>query len=80
MSAIAYIRCVYSLCVPSPEHYGDLYAYQYKPKDGEIVKQSSGWALFDCSSEYGRMGVPNQYWKATNLNDNYEVHVCTVCT
>ncbi|XP_064381922.1 myotubularin-related protein 6-like [Halichondria panicea] len=56
-----------------PEHYSDLYAYQYKPKDGEIVKQTSGWALFDCPSEYARMGVPNQYWRATNLNDNYEL-------
>ncbi len=55
------------------ERYRDLYAFQYRPKDGELVKQSSGWALYDAGSEYSRMGVPNQHWKATALNENYEV-------
>ena len=58
---------------PTAENYSDLFAYQYKPKEGDIVKQSSGWALFDSQSEYGRMGVPNKHWRPTSLNSNYEV-------
>lgn len=58
-----------------PERYRDLFAFQYRPKEGELVKQSSGWALYDGGSEYGRMGVPNQYWRLTTLNQHYEVCV-----
>lgn len=38
-----------------------------------MVKQSSGWALFDIGSEYNRMGVPNSHWIVTDLNERYEV-------
>ena len=41
-----------------------------------MVKQSSGWALYDAGSEYSRMGVPNECWTFTNLNEKYEV-MCT---
>lgn len=54
------------------ELYGELYAFQYRP-DSSTVKQSSGWMLFDAVAEYERMGVPNDHWKATTLNSNYEV-------
>ena len=54
------------------ELYGELYAFQYRP-DSSTVKQSSGWMLFDAVAEYERMGVPNDHWKATTLNINYEV-------
>ena len=37
------------------------------------LKQSSGWALYDSQGEYGRMGLPNAYWKHTSINMNYEV-------
>ena len=63
-----------SLPSPHSESYSQLFAYQYKPKHGEMVKRSSGWALYDSASEYHRMGVPNKYWKDTTINANYEVH------
>lgn len=55
------------------EKYCDLYAFQYKPKEWDLMKQSSGWILYDAQNEYGRMGLPNDYWKHTKLNLNYEV-------
>ena len=60
-------------CFSFTESYRDLFAFQYCPKEGEVVKQSSGWALYDAGSEYMRMGVPNEYWRATTLNEKYEV-------
>jgi len=62
------------------ESYSQLYAYQYKPSQGEMVKQSSGWALYDSQSEYERMGLPNEHWKHTSINTSYEVPIVTdVC-
>ena len=55
------------------EKYSELYAFHYRPKEGEMVKQSSGWALFDSQNEYSRMGVPNELWRSTSLNYEYEV-------
>lgn len=57
------------------EKYSELYAFHYKPKEGEMVKQSSGWALFDSQNEYSRMGVPNELWRSTSLNSEYEVNL-----
>lgn len=65
--------CIYSSI--HAEKYSQLYAFHYKPKEGELVKQSSGWALFDSQNEYSRMGVPNELWRSTSLNYDYEV--CT---
>ena len=66
------------VCIPvcssvHAEKYSQLYAFHYKPKEGELVKQSSGWALFDSQNEYSRMGVPNELWRSTSLNYDYEV-------
>ena len=63
---------MYSLLI-CIELYSELYAYQYRP-DSCMVKQSSGWMLYDASVEYKRMGVPNEHWQATDLNYNYEVY------
>lgn len=57
----------------SVDTYEELYAYQYRPKPSENLRQSSGWALYDPLNEYGRMGVPNELWTHTTLNRNYEV-------
>lgn len=56
-----------------PETYKDLFAFQYRPKESELIKQSSGWALYDSGSEYSRMSVPNEHWRATDLNEKYEL-------
>ena len=31
--------------------------------------------MYDAVGEYARMGIPNQYWTMSDLNDNYEVGV-----
>lgn len=59
----------------SPEVYGELYAFQYRP-DSSTLKQRSGWMVYDAEAEYRRMGVPNEHWTATKLNENYEVCCC----
>lgn len=65
----------------SVDTYEELYAYQYRPKPSENLRQSSGWALYDPLNEYGRMGVPNELWTHTTLNRNYEVHCMYIwCT
>ena len=72
----ARLMCAVSVkrvCLFLAESYRDLFAFQYRPKESEVVKQSSGWALYDPSSEYSRMGVPNEHWRATSLNEKYEV-------
>ena len=35
----------------------------------------SGWVMYDAVGEYARMGIPNQHWVMSVLNDNYEVGV-----
>ena len=76
---------VFLFCI-HVEKYSDLYAFHYQPKEGEMVKQSSGWALFDSQNEYSRMGLPNDLWRSTSLNSDYEVQCifhrsdsCPVC-
>lgn len=56
-----------------PESFSQLYAFQYRPKGLEVMKQTSGWALYDSQGEYGRMGLPNPHWKHTSINLNYEL-------
>ena len=55
------------------EVYSELYAFQYHPTSSSVVRQSSGWMLYDAAAEFKRMGVPVSLWKETNLNSGYKV-------
>lgn len=48
-----------------------LYAFVYASADG--MEKSYGWDLYDTRSEYLRMGVPNQLWTLSSLNNKFEV-------
>ncbi|XP_056012454.1 myotubularin-related protein 6-like isoform X2 [Ostrea edulis] len=48
-----------------------LYAFVFSSADG--TEKSFGWDLYDVQSEYLRMGVPNQLWSLSNLNNKYEL-------
>lgn len=58
-----------------PSNVEDLYCFNYTSSAEEIPKPA-GWNFFDLQSEYQRMGVPNDQWSLTTLNENYEVTYC----
>ncbi|XP_072119512.1 phosphatidylinositol-3,5-bisphosphate 3-phosphatase MTMR2 isoform X1 [Mobula birostris] len=45
-----------------------LFAYEYK----EIFPED-GWKVYDPVAEYRRMGLPNESWKLSKINENYEL-------
>lgn len=55
-----------------PSNIEELYCFHYSSSTEDIPK-NAGWNFFDLSSEYQRMGVPNDQWTLTNLNKDYEV-------
>ncbi|KAK3099384.1 hypothetical protein FSP39_003635, partial [Pinctada imbricata] len=54
-----------------PSNIESLYAFQYSQQDSD--DKSYGWNMYDTQTEYLRMGVPNELWTLTNLNQNYEL-------
>jgi len=52
-----------------PRALQELYAFSYN--DPTQVK-GQGWDFFDLQAEYLRMEVPNDQWKMTELNFNYD--------
>lgn len=49
-----------------------LHAFSYTPSDGE-VSQSAGWVLYDPSLEFGRMEIPPNTWKMSDINEEFKV-------
>ncbi|XP_069746882.1 phosphatidylinositol-3,5-bisphosphate 3-phosphatase MTMR2 isoform X2 [Narcine bancroftii] len=45
-----------------------LFAYDYKEMFPE-----DGWKVYDPIAEYKRMGLPNESWKLSRINENYEL-------
>lgn len=45
-------------------------AFQPQP---ELKAPIDGWSLYNAAQEYERMGVPNENWQATLLNQEFEV-------
>jgi len=33
----------------------------------------SGWVMYDAAGEYARMGIPNQHWVVSSVNELYQV-------
>lgn len=55
-----------------PNNIEELYCFTYTSPVEEISKHV-GWNFFDLQSEYQRMGVPNDQWTLTKLNEDYEL-------
>lgn len=55
-----------------PNNIEQLYCFTYKPPV-EKIQKNVGWTFFDFQAEYQRMGVPNDQWALTKLNEDYEV-------
>ncbi|XP_006874836.1 PREDICTED: myotubularin-related protein 1 [Chrysochloris asiatica] len=45
-----------------------LFAFNYKEKFPD-----NGWKVYDPVSEYKRQGLPNESWKISKINSNYEL-------
>lgn len=45
-----------------------IFALQY----GQVFPEN-GWKVFDALSEYKRLGIPNESWRITKVNDHYEL-------
>lgn len=54
-----------------PGNLEDLYCFSYTTDE---IPKNVGWNFFDLQSEYQRMGVPNDQWSLTKLNEDYEVY------
>ncbi|XP_065843343.1 myotubularin-related protein 6-like [Oscarella lobularis] len=55
-----------------PESFGDLYAFRYVPQSKKFEKEN-GWKIFDHTREFMRMGVPNECWRYSSANENFEL-------
>ena len=53
-----------------PADLGELYAFHYN--NPGLDDRPAGWT-FDLRAEYLRMGVPNDNWVLTCINNEYEV-------
>ncbi|XP_078067488.1 phosphatidylinositol-3,5-bisphosphate 3-phosphatase MTMR8 isoform X1 [Mustelus asterias] len=64
---------VYSslLKLSQPVVFEELYAFSYNPKQKEMDR-GMGWKMIDIREEFQRMGVPNEYWEQTDVNESYE--------
>ncbi|XP_014249067.1 myotubularin-related protein 2 [Cimex lectularius] len=45
-----------------------LFAFEYSETFPE-----NGWAVYEVMAEFRRMGVPNDMWRITKINDTYEI-------
>ncbi|XP_078403561.1 phosphatidylinositol-3,5-bisphosphate 3-phosphatase MTMR8 isoform X2 [Cetorhinus maximus] len=64
---------VYSslLRLSQPVVFEELYAFSYNPKQNEMDR-GMGWKIIDIREEFQRMGVPNEHWEQTDVNESYE--------
>uniref|UniRef100_A0A1A8GKD4 Phosphatidylinositol-3,5-bisphosphate 3-phosphatase MTMR2 n=1 Tax=Nothobranchius korthausae TaxID=1143690 RepID=A0A1A8GKD4_9TELE len=45
-----------------------IFAFEY----GQVFPEN-GWKVYDPVSEYRRLGIPNESWRITKVNDHYEL-------
>ncbi|KAM7397816.1 hypothetical protein PAMA_005916 [Pampus argenteus] len=45
-----------------------IFAFEY----GQVFPEN-GWKVYDTVSEYKRLGIPNESWRITKVNDHYEL-------
>lgn len=45
-----------------------LFAFSYTEKPSE-----NGWNVYKPLEEYSRMGVPNESWRVSRINENYQL-------
>ena len=57
-----------------PLHIEKLSAFTYSPFiHFNDKKQFPGWNIYDAESEFSRMGLPNEFWEFSKINDRFEI-------
>eukprot|EP00039_Didymoeca_costata_P013860 m.217451 g.217451 ORF g.217451 m.217451 type:complete len:551 (+) comp15886_c0_seq2:93-1745(+) len=64
------VECLRSLSFYN-ENEGVPFAFQHGQPTSFINKQS--WSIYDFKKEMSRLGVPNQQWRITEINQNFEI-------
>ncbi|XP_068103633.1 myotubularin-related protein 8 [Hyperolius riggenbachi] len=60
------------LKLSQPVKYDELYAFSYNPKSDQDERLMD-WKLIDLKMEYMRMGIPNDYWVLSDINEDFKV-------
>lgn len=60
------------LKLSQPVKYEELYAFSYNPKSDQDERLMD-WKLIDLKMEYTRMGIPNDYWVFSDLNEDFKI-------
>lgn len=47
------------------------YAYSYRKNVLEQNLSTNGWNIYDATKEYQRLGLISDWWRVTNINENY---------
>uniref|UniRef100_A0AAQ5XSI9 Myotubularin phosphatase domain-containing protein n=1 Tax=Amphiprion ocellaris TaxID=80972 RepID=A0AAQ5XSI9_AMPOC len=55
-----------------PEKYSELYCLSFNPSVNKEEREAS-WSFIDLMADYKRMGVPNNLWVSTTVNNEYRV-------
>ncbi|XP_068448233.1 myotubularin-related protein 7-like isoform X3 [Clinocottus analis] len=55
-----------------PEKYSELYCLSFNPNVNKVEREES-WNFIDIMADFKRMGVPNNLWVATAVNNEYRV-------
>jgi myotubularin-related protein 6/7/8 len=56
----------------NPTSYDVLYAFHYSPQ-AKKFDRSTGWDIFEHEKEFARMGIPNENWRYSSLNKDYQL-------
>ena len=54
--------------------YDGLYAFHYSPQTKKFDR-ATGWDVFSPEKEFARMGIPNDSWRYSSLNEGYKVNL-----
>ncbi|XP_062506797.1 myotubularin-related protein 6-like [Corticium candelabrum] len=59
-------------CTSEPNSYDEIYAFHYSLQEKKFSRED-GRSIFHHDKEFGRMGIPNDYWHYSPLNENYKL-------
>lgn len=71
---------IYQFKCSSPllsEKYSELYCLSFNPSVNKEEREES-WKFIDLTTDYKRMGVPNNLWVATAANSEYRVSLMVI--
>ena len=64
------IDTIHSRCYPISDGISQLQTFAFRYTE-MIEAKSEGWKVFDTIQDFKRMGIPNQRWRISKMNENY---------